>query len=84
MKERARETEEANDNEVTHSFLKSSTLSSSLNQVSVDTIGTSEDVFSILLDPALHDWVAAGGGREEHIFSRSWFTNITVLSIHAM
>ena len=43
---------------------KSSTLSS-LNQVSVDTIGTSEGTFSVLLDPALHDWVGAGGGREE-------------------
>ena len=55
---------------------------SSLGQVSVDTISTAdEDIFSVLLDPALHDWVAVGGGREEEqrlaftsaaAFNRGW------------
>ena len=60
MKEEARQTEEANEVKI---FLKYLNF---FPKVSVDAVGNAaDDIFSVLLDPALHDLVAVGGGREE-------------------
>ena len=76
MKERARETEEANNHNKVEIVFTEFNLFLFLKQVSVDTVGNAgEDIFSVLLDPALHDWVGVGGGWEEE--QRLGFTSAT-------